>query len=540
MTRCRPATACAALLVFLALTIVPPCAAQSPQAGQHLKQLPSEAFKQRAARAYGQQTDAFRRLLFELHFQPLHNFKELHNNPSESVFIMLGNPSCLSKSNFPKGLRDFVEHGGAVLIATDLKPEGDAEDNLKRLAGVTVAGEKLLCCNRDANDIYDMSKYCPFVKSLGVSLPRSGSTNPLSMLAAVLGAGGQPALFRNPHPEQPDLQRVATNAPSRLKIDGRWLPVGIYQLAVLPSLCQDEDTVNQPDARDPQREKPLFAIGGTVGKGRVIVLADHSLFINRMVLPRDTDNLEFAVNCLHWLRGGISTPMEALRAASLKQLAGQRNKALFWDDGDIRRNFEVPLKKVPIKPAPVSEPAIVAAVDKTLARMEDNDYFNRQILDSMDSLPGGRKRVLRYAVYLLTVAAFLFLGYRFLWQSRHRPEATVPGLAEAISQHEPKRSLLDQRRRALLRSGNVWEIVHRLARDYFDSAGVPLTGAAPRVEMTHGNRWQRWRLNRRVARLWKLARAGAPRVIPPSALKRWLRELEALKSALQDGKIRLT
>ena len=64
--------------------------------------------------------------------------------------------------------------------------------------------------------------------------------------------------------------------------------------------------------RPSKREAPLFAVGGTVGKGRVLVLADHSIFINRMILPRETGNLEFAANCLHWLRGGRPTVTEAI------------------------------------------------------------------------------------------------------------------------------------------------------------------------------------------------------------------------------------
>ena len=176
--------------------------------------------------------------------------------------------------------------------------------------------------------------------------------------------------------------------------------------------------------RFPQQEGPLFAVGGTSGKGRVLVLADHSIFINRMMLPSNNKNLEFAANCLHWLRGGVSTPVEALRAANspdaLKQLTGQRNKVLFWDDGKIRTDFKVPLKAMPLKPSLGSEPAIVAAIDKTIANMEDNDFFNRQLLEGMDNLAGGRQRVVRYVVYLLTLAAFLLLGYRFLWRSRHR------------------------------------------------------------------------------------------------------------------------
>lgn len=527
-------------LLYCASILVSPCAAQAPQAASILK-TGSSALD---ADGYGQRTDAFRRLLFELRFQPLSLFAELENEPSKSLFIMLGDPKCLSRVYLKDGLRPFVEQGGAVLIATDMKTEGEAGDELRQLAGVTVTGETLVCLPGASGELYNASLYCPFVQPSEDISALKKTPNILGMLTAFAGMEGQPALFRNPHPDQPDL-RVATNAPSRLTEPRRWLRVPRlgqpWQIARLPSLCQDE----KKRSIFVDREGPLFAVGATVGKGRVLVLADHSIFINRMILPRDNGNLEFAANCLHWLRGGVSSPQEALRAVNSpdprSQLTGQRDQVLFWDDGTIRPDFNVPLKKVPKPPLTPSEPAIVAAIDKTIAKLESRDYFNHALLDQIDELPGGRSRVVRYAVYLLTLAVALLLGYLFLWRSRHRLDAAVPSLAHALREHEPRASLLDQRRRALLRSGNVWEMGHRLAREYFESAGVALTTASPpRVQMAQGSRWQRWRIARRITRLWRLARGDAPTPISPVAFKRLLRELEQLKTALADGTIMLT
>ena len=107
------------------------------------------------------------------------------------------------------------------------------------------------------------------------------------------------------------------------------------------------------------------------------------------------------------------------------------------------------------------------------------------------------------------------------------------------AQHEPRASLIEQRRRAVLRAGNVWETAHRLARQCFEAAGIPMTVAsAPRI-VVRGSWWHRWRVRRRVERLWELARGTAPARIPPHALKRWLRELDGLKSALANGTIEL-
>jgi hypothetical protein len=538
MTFRSPVVLCAVLLGLLVLAVVPPCSAQAPGGLKPLG-VPLDS------KPYDQRTDAFRRLLFELRFQPLTRFPDLQADPSKSLFILLGEPGCLSF--FLKGLRSFVEQGGAVLIATDMKTQGLAGENLSRLAGVIVTGETLVVRQNNIKDLsrpdlYKDSEYCPFVEPLADS-------KVLGAVAALVGADAKPDLFhRNPYPDQPPLQ-VASNAPSYLKLSGWLLPRGIHRLARLPHICQYEKF--DPDLPlFVDEDGPLFAVGGTVGNGRVLVLADHSIFINRMILPDDNGNMEFAANCLHWLRGG-ATPMQGLRALNasthaergneinaLQQLAGQRNNVLLWDDGVIRTNFEVPLKKMPAPPMPASEPAIVAAIDKTIARLEENDSFNRALLDWIDDLPGGRERVVRTAVYLLTLAARLFMSYRFLWRTRHRPELAVPLLSKTLRQHEPKAPLLDQRRRELLRSGNVWEMGHRLAREYFESAGVTLRDAAPpRVVLARGSRWQHWRVNRRVARLWRLARGNAPKPLSPAALQHRLREIEELKTALANGTI---
>jgi hypothetical protein len=494
---------------------------------------------------YVQRTDAFRRLLFELHFQPIKDFARLHANPRESILIVLGDTSCLANGYFPEGLLPFVQQGGAVLVATDMEVRNpEASGNLIKLAGVTVTGQTFQCLSPD--HCYGQFPFCPIVEPIADTNPLSRPTNVLGALASVIGGGGRPALFRNPRPDQPDLQ-VATNAPSRLEVRGWFgLPGGVHRLAQLPQGCVDQAAMVRPRGgwRQPPPEPPLFAVGGAVGDGRVLVLADHSVFINRMILPRDTGNLEFAANCLHWLRGGVSTPGEAMQAMGstirLEQLAGQRDKVLFWDDGRTRTDFEVPLKKMPLRPSLGSEPAIVAAIDQTLARLEDNHAFDEGLFEFFDDQGWSTRKLQRFGLYLLTLAALVLAAYRLVRYARHRLDAAVPMLAQAVTQHEPKASLLEQRRRALLRSGNVWETVHQLARQQFEAAGIPLTDSSPPRLAIEGGWWQRWRFRRRVARLWELARGETPARISPPALRRWLRDLEELKTAMARGMIQRT
>jgi hypothetical protein len=536
----RPNLTRAFLSGLLALALVSPALAQMPRMQNALRQEPLSRQEQTP---YGQRTDAFRRLLFEFRFQPVKSFAELQAEPGKSVLIVLGDPHCLTDGYFPDRLRPFIEQGGAVMIATDMATHGQAARNLIEVAGVTVTGETLIVLPNDPGQIYNGNAYCPCVQPIAASSPLGGSANILGTLADFIGVGQRPALFRNPHPDQPDL-RVATNAPSRLVAQGLWLRVGLHQLAHLPLCQREEDALGQMRRRNrvPVRyEAPLFAVGGAVGKGRVLVLADHSIFINRMILPRDNGNLEFAANCLHWLRGGVSSLSEAMKAAhgsrGLEQLVGERDRLLFWDDGEVRTNFEVPLKSVPIIPPWGAEPAIVTAIDQALARAEDQNAFNRNLLEGLLDEGWTMRRLGKYAVYLLTFAFLMLLAYRVVWRERYRIDLGVPRLARVVAQHEPKSSLLEQRRWAMLRAGNVWETAHQSARLCFQSAGIPLTGTFPPRITTGGGWWRRWRVARRVGRLWELARGTAPARIPPAALKRWLRDLDELQTALAKGTI---
>src|SRR5262249_20939689 len=99
----------------------------------------------------------------------------------------------------------------------------------------------------------------------------------------------------------------------------------------------------------------LFAAGGDWGKGRVLVLADHSVFINEMMLQTDNDNISFTCNCMEWLRDG------------------RRDRVLFIEEGTITANFNVPVIEPPLPPPG-------PWINQLVQGMEDENLFNRAIL----------------------------------------------------------------------------------------------------------------------------------------------------------------
>jgi hypothetical protein len=512
---------------------------------------------------FEERTDAFRRILYELKFTPIKDAKEFHHSePRETLVIVLGRTTHLSWWIKPEQMLSFANQGGAVLIATDNVPSPSARECLASLAGVRVTGERFVSLNPQPGDCYHDTEFCPFLVATPDSwdLARTGP-KPLGM-ATLLLTGDHPALFRNLRdPSGPPL-RVATNAPSRLRHVG-WLPrLGLSDLAYLPANCINENLVrgnqrlrdlfrtlhmdvpaNLPQADEGPKQGSLFAVGGYVGKGRALVVADHSIFINAMILPPDNGNMDFASNCLHWLRGGPTTPLELMREMTnqpgQRQTSGPRNKVLFWDDGRIWDDFKVPLKEVPNGIPPISEPAVVAAVNQTLANLEDRDAFNERLLRELD-LPNETNRFLRLGLYAVTLALIAYSVYH-VTQGRHRLDPSVPLLSRLVSRNVPGAPVLEQRRKARFQAGNVWETAHQLARECFASAGVAVNGgsASPPPVIVRGGWWQRRRLRKQVQRLWRLAHDPRPEPIAPTALERLGREMEELKTALANGSIRL-
>jgi hypothetical protein len=165
--------------------------------------------------------------------------------------------------------------------------------------------------------------------------------------------------------------------------------------------------------------------------------------------------------------------------------------------------------------------------------LEDENAFNRKLMEELDINRWTMQKWKRDAVYALTLAGLLLAAYFFLWGSRSRREAGVPGLARALALHDAGATLLEQRRRAAVRAGNIGELVQQLIREAFESAGITLNDAEPPTVAVEGGWWQRRRMVRRVRRLWALACGHAPIRVPPSALHKWLRDLEEFKTSIR-------
>jgi hypothetical protein len=450
---------------------------------------------------FAEDTHVFRRILFDFKLTPLPAVPDIDADPADTVLVVLGEPGMELERRRPGWLQEFVQKGGALLYATDHETAGVPGRELLQLTGFVVTGVPILL--RDRNAGYRDLDYCPILRP---------------------ARGAEPNLFRNTRPGDAAPLTVATNAPSYLMRNG-------------PTAGQIETLANLPTPWTTPRRRGWyfntglpFAAGGEVGKGKVLLLADHSIFINAMMLADDNQNVEFTYNCLDWLRA--------------KPNGWKRHKVLLVEDARVRTDLDVPLKNVPIDPAQLPgilyahRNELAAGVEQELARLENNNALNEGLMDFLRSLGLTPERLERVAVIVLSALLVGLSGYWVMTRGRHRGEPTVLPLARAVAQHAPTAPLLEQRHQALLRGGNVWEAARGLARQWFASAGAAVEAGPPRV-VSEGGWWERWVLRRRVRRLWRLAYDPRPVRVSLRALRRLFGELEDMSVALANGSLRL-
>jgi hypothetical protein len=501
---------------------------------------------QEPSRPFPEQTTVFRRILFEDSFKPLTSFDDLD---ADSILIVLGNTEPLARLALrDNGLAGFVRAGGAVLIATDrpldiaqIDPtdnhpqEGGAAGQLKPF-GVRLGDGFPTWKEVEQAQFYHGHSWCPLVQPQRVPSTAPALFQPFNLpLAGMLPAGGQ----------LPELQ-VATNAPGYLESLPR-PTYRLHELARLPSRSgrsntqQSLDEVRKPGLRwyDPQDlaeaargQKaprvvgPLFAVGGDVGDqhGRILVLADHSIFSNGMIYRLDNRNLEFTSQSLRWLQEGGPQP---------------RMKVLLLDDGWVVPSFEVHLRAALPLPKP-SEQAVVAAIDETLAGMEDRNALDGGLYEFIQTrLPGGMQRLYRGTFLAATLLLFIYGCYRIGIRSLHRRDVQVPLLSEAVAEHRPHATLPVLRQRAMHQAGNAWEAARAVARQCLvDLAPAEADDGPPRFVVA-GSTWRRWRRQSRLRWLWRLAYDPTPVPIAPERLPALVAELLQVQEDLRSGVIRV-
>ena len=239
----------------------------------------------------------------------------LNADPQHSILIALGDLSWLETGIPQGGLVSFVVRGGAVLIASDRNTGSGANDRgsagaIFGLAGVQIDGAHRVMARKNSESLKKSHRGQPdrpFVEADELTQDD----------------------FENPF----EGWKVATNVPSFLTVR-RELP-GVITLAHLPDgmAIGDYSARGGSQVFDRKKGRVLFAVGGHRGDGRFLIMADHSIFINEMMLAEDCDNFSFSMKCLEWLNADC-----------------ERTKAMLMEDGRAYSKFDVLLKPLPPPP----------------------------------------------------------------------------------------------------------------------------------------------------------------------------------------------
>jgi hypothetical protein len=463
-------------------------------------------------------TQGFRAILSQYGLTPLKDFQDFEAaDPKHTVIIAFRGAEANTKADLldsvPDGLKSFVDRGGAVLVATD---QPTRKSRWAKSFDVEVDG-KIIYAKDGASRFYKTT-VCPYIQE----------ASPGAIPDLFRHPGSPPIIFnKKGRPERPVLKNVATNRPSFLSKLNE-----LDNVAEIAPVCRYEGE----DLVGPVHFAQAKYYSETHGK--ILVMADHSIFINEMLLPPqgDNDNLAFTLNTLDWLVAGPD---------------GKRTKVLFIDQtGVIETDFSL-LQQLPT-PVPNIEdfPDFLQFLwdnrdkaSEVVAAMEDSGLFQEleQNLDEFFVEHLGLWNIVRALLVFGMIAVFAISCRRVL-VSRYRFAKAAPRLSLALDRFRPRGSFLDQRLRGSLRGGQCYEAARIRARQMFAEADwTPALegGPSPKVQINTGW-WQRRGLERDLRELWKIAFGAEPVAVPAKHWDKWLSRLNEIHKLIRDSVIRVS
>ena len=427
--------------------------------------------------------EGFRYRLFQNGIDPLRSLNDLETNHHNTIIILVG-PASLE--NYLPHVRRAVEMGASILIASDRSSR-----NSLFPYGVQITGESASSLNPD--DCYRRWASYPYVRPFQSPLLQDRES--------------AHAIFAEFKDRGADA--IATNDPSILRI----VNLRTARPPVALAGYADSTDILERDF-DPRRD--LFAAAGTLGDGRFLVLADHSVFVNRMILKDDNANLAFTENCITWLKGDEN-----------------RTRCLFVEDGEIKTDFELAIPDSNDSNLQKYLKMMLLAErhgDKIVADLEARDFFNRLVLMRFSV-----REIVRLILIALTLM-LLFIGFVRLVKSRTKPDPARAMITPELAAMIPRGSAIQQRFDSQLDTENVYENARQLVRDHLVvlDAEPDKQGRAPIVEVRDGYRDES-SLRKRIARLWQIGFGAQPITIKPEGWTKLTTDLKGILEQADEG-----
>lgn len=438
---------------------------------------------------------AFKFLLLANGLQPASSFEDIasHQAAPRSIIISFGGDGS-ELGGDPEALRTYLRRGGMAFIATD-RTTGPL---LLRAFGVRVNGGYRRA-RRPAQG-YLGKPECPFVR-----VSRNG-------VGPLVG----------------NLRRIATNVPSSIELTPN-LPdaLGVRRpWAYLPGVMNDAQAGSEASLFGvltkewgPENAKASYAL----------ILADQSIFINGMMLPSahaGNDNLAFASAIIRWL----------------KAAGGERSSVLYMENGQVVTDFNnlddwlqslnnPPVPRVPDLPTPP-----VAVMNTLLQGLEQENFFNRMLLDNVPY-----KQIIARVGGTLAVCVVLYCIYRAT-RARDHTEPRDPVFASEVAAANPLATPTELRRQAMIREGALWELARKATRHAFLRFGfaeADFRAPPPRVDDSGPSRHRRARLEN-VQHLWSIAQRETPRPLTPAQFSAIIKQIHDLETAVADGTLQVS
>jgi hypothetical protein len=427
----------------------------------------------------------------------------------DMMIVIIGDTSNIA-APFNGGLREFVNRGGALLIATS-KPHDhrfcNPPEDWRFAFGITITGSTLSAAGPAFG--YEGKVDKPFVKPL----PRVnlGSPSPFDLFkdVEVLGKKG-----------------VATDRPSELQVQE------VRGLLKKELAGYSEGTRKRNG--QPLDGNGVFALSlqpNNNPAGRAIVLANGSVFANDMMgfkpkldesgdYETDNGNWEFANRTIDWVQGGFPK---------------KRSQCLFIENGRIVEQFAVEQPTPPKPPIPDIPPDVLANIllnhaNGLIREAEEQNFFNR-VLESWYGFP----RLVRIFLIIVTIVFILFAlrwlrgGYRKVEPGTTLTKNVQAGLL-------PRGSVLKQRTAAQFEVGNLYEAARRRVRSRFDVLGgrPGSNGKMPPV-LTANDLPDGPMIYQTVRWLWAIGYAETPLTVAPTEWDRVNALLERMTARAARG-----
>lgn len=287
------------------------------------------------------------------------NYERAFQRPQETVFIIFGDTNHVA--GIGNRLRNFVERGGGLLLATDFT------DN--RIGPHFQIYPQAYRPTYDANskNAFRGLRDCPLVTD-----------------------------FRRSHPLFSGVEKLATNRPGVIGLTrSRRARYQIDRLAHLSSRTS--------------RRRHAFVVAQE-SKGKMIAIGDHSVFVNEMLFHED--NLTFTKNCVSWLFDD-SRRKQAILICDGEVLPefsfGDTVPPLPLDD------LLKQLRNAPLVAPKMSDSSLRKMLNTLLTSMEDKDLFNQPLRSRASTAARARGFVMIAATIFLTIV-FVLWAMRSPWR----------------------------------------------------------------------------------------------------------------------------